>query len=93
MKEGNYTGEYKNDWNIVEITRLSNGSYEWKNKANIKWTLFPISGQCCTLKVGTDCPYYYYPYNYTTARSIVIGIYGPFNELYRYQGKITSQTK
>ena len=91
MKEGHYHHiPITSDWHIVEITKKPNGNFEWKNKANAKWTLIPIVNQCNTLEVGKDCPYY--NNGHTTATFDENGIYGPWNAFYSYQGKITSQT-
>ena len=78
-----------NDWHYVEIWKISNGNFQWKNKANVTWDLIPNDRECSVLEVGKNCPYNSDKYGvnrYTSARFNQSGIYGPFQEFYDYQG-------
>ena len=85
MKEGTYVHKpAENKWHFVQITRRLDGSYKWKNNADVTWTLFPIPGKSNLLTVEDDCPSY--KNGYTTATFNETGIFGPFDEFYTYQG-------
>ena len=57
-EELSYTGKSKNDWHYVTISEMktSVGKYEWKNRAEVAWTL--IASTTDKLLVDNDCPYY-----------------------------------
>ena len=91
LKEGNYTRKpVTNDWHYVEIKKMANGNYRWKNRANREWTLIPNNEKCNELQVGTDCPYYNWPTMnfYTKARFNQSGIYAAWDEFYTYEGNL-----
>ena len=82
-EELSYTGKSKNDWHYVTIseinTSVGKGKYEWKNRAQVKWTLFASTKDM--LVVSHDCPYY--GQGHTEAKleinqnGEITGIYGP----------------
>ena len=74
----------ENDWHVVEISMISEGKYEWKNKAGVKWSLTTKGIDSCDIEIGEDCPYY--DDDYTSASFNSSGIFGPHNEFYVYQG-------
>ena len=82
----------ENNWHYVDIKKMSNGSYKWKNNATwngkigVEWGLIPIPGTCNEFRVGRESPYY----NSTTNPDIIAkfdqdGIFGPFDEYYSYE--------
>ena len=92
LKEGIYKRiPATNDWHYVEIKKMANGNYRWKNKANKQWTLIPNNEKCNELQVGTDCPYYNWPTKnfYTKAQFNQNGIYGPYDKFYSYEGTLS----
>ena len=90
LKEGRYERKpIENDWHYVDIKKMSNGNYKWRNKAYYterepdgEWRLIPITGKCNKLQVGIECPYSSY---YKIAEFDQDGIFGPFDEYYSYE--------
>ena len=75
-----YDESNKNDWHYVTITYdSSNSVYLWKNRANVKWKLYPTNKKD-ELRVEESNPFY--NSGWTIARVTNAGIYGPHNELY-----------
>ena len=58
--------------------------YKWQNAAGVEWNLYQYDGDD-TLYVGTECPYYKEPYNWSTTTFNATGIVGPFDEFYYYE--------
>lgn len=86
-----YSGENKNDWHYVEITRGSCvGEFIWTNRAGVSWTLTQDPYDDELFAIGEECPYYEFG-DYTEgnvalevfgATESVVGFYGPWFELY-----------
>ena len=79
-----YSGAGKNDWHYVTISEISSGTYEWKNRAEVSWTL--VADKSDSLKVDDDCPYF--EKGHKNAKLVknklgeITGILGPHGELY-----------
>ena len=85
LKEGIYVhNPPQKNYHFVEITKKSEGHYEWKNNDAVKWSLTHRMGEGNLVQVGQDCPYF--EDGYTTAKFNKTGILGPMNEFYTYQG-------
>ena len=85
LKEGIYIRvPAEKNYHFVEISRRSEGNYEWKNNDDVKWSLAHRIGEGNLVQVGQDCPYF--EDGYTTAKFNETGILGPMNEFYTYQG-------
>lgn len=83
----------KNNWHYVTISRDNTNSniLRWTNRAGASWTLTPTNNKAILI-VGKDCPYYSRGHTQVTVKwdnDQVIGLLGPFNELYE---KETSQS-
>ena len=75
-----YNESAKNDWHYVNITYdSSNSVYLWKNRANVRWKLYPTDNED-ELRVEKSNPYF--NSGWTIASVTNEGIYGPRNELY-----------
>ena len=86
-----YTGNANNDYHNVKITWDENAEkFTWKNKAGVKWSLYPVKiveehGQWSTakLEVGADCGYTGYKEAKLEYEGNTINIiHGPGNEPY-----------
>lgn len=76
----NHLYETKNDWHYVKISyNYGQGTYTWRNKAGISWTLYPTNNGN-QLKVGNDCPYY--KNGHVKATFDANGVAGPWGEIY-----------
>ena len=85
LKEGSYARQPAEvESHFVEISKMSDGKYKWKNSANVEWYLIPVASEDNLLEVGKECPYY--KDGYTSANYDENGIYGPFDDFYVYQG-------
>ena len=85
IKEGTYVRNPIEDGShFMEISKKSEGIYEWKDDAGVKCTLTPIPYQCDTFEVGDDCSYY--QEGFKSAQFNESGIYGRNDEFYTYQG-------
>ena len=85
LKEGSYARQPAEvESHFVEISKMSDGKYKWKNSANVEWYLIPVASEDNLLEVGKECPYY--KDGYTSAYFNENGIYGPFDDFYVYQG-------
>lgn len=77
-----------NGWHRVIISQVDGGGgtavYKWQNAAGVEWNLYQYDGDD-TLYVGTECPYYKEPYNWSTTTFNATGIVGPFDEFYYYE--------
>ena len=79
-----YTGEDRNDWHLVTITKKEFGTFEWRNRADVVWTIRADTRD--KLLVDEDCPYH--TDGHTEAflefndDGEIIGIRGPSDELY-----------
>ena len=85
LKEGRYDRRpVENNWHLVQISKISEGKYEWKNSAGAAWYLFEIPGESNVVEVGKECPYYKDGYIRTIFTAT--GIRGPADEFYTYIG-------
>ena len=77
-------------WHHVSITKKTDRSYKWTNKAGDTWTLYQkddcnFKANQTTLHVGEDCPCH--RVGYTKAVFKNNGVYGPLGEFFKYVGK------
>ena len=75
-----YDESNRNNWHYVTITYDSSISvYLWKNRANVKWKLYPTDKED-EFRVEESNPFH--NSGWTIARVTNAGIYGPYNELF-----------
>ena len=64
---------------------MSNGNYQWKNRAGKQWKLIPRDQDCNLIDVNPAAPYY--SDGYTSYSFNENGIYGPHGTFYEFKGK------
>ena len=90
-----YDGNGKNNWHYVQISKLSNGNFLWKNRAGVSWELIPTSSSY-KFKVSKNNPYhktYKEAYLTLSPDNQIIGIMGPHKEFYNFKSKLNDKEK